>query len=82
MAKMVIEVLYPEYNNLYGDRGNCEYLQKKLKLAGYDVEVIETSLFDKPAFTDNQVEFLLICCRKPAFQIREKQEHNFHPLTL
>ena len=31
-----------------------------LKLAGYEVEVIETSLFDKPAFIDNQVDFLLI----------------------
>ena len=60
MSKMVIEVLYPEYNNLYGDRGSCEYLAKKLKLAGYDVEVIETSLFQKPAFIENQVDFLLI----------------------
>lgn len=60
MPKMIIEVLYPEYNNLYGDRGNSEYLQKKLKLAGYDVEIIETSLFDKPAFIDNKVDFLLI----------------------
>ena len=60
MPKIVIEVLYPEYNNLYGDRGNCEYLSKKLKLAGYDVKIIETSLFDKPAFVDNQVDFLLI----------------------
>ncbi len=60
MSKMVIEVLYPEYNNLYGDRGNCEYLQKKLNLAGYEVQVIETSLFGKPAFVDNQVDFLLI----------------------
>ncbi len=60
MSKMIIEVLYPEYNNLYGDRGNCEYLSKKLKLAGYDVEIIETSLFDKPAFIENKVDFLLI----------------------
>lgn len=60
MTKMIIEVLYPEYNNLYGDRGNCEYLQKKLKLAGYDVEIIETSLFDEPAFVNGQVDFLLI----------------------
>ena len=60
MSKMVIEVLYPEYNNLYGDRGNCEYLAKKLTLAGYEVETIETSLFDKPAFVENRVDFLLI----------------------
>lgn len=60
MSKMVIEVLYPEYNNLYGDRGNCEYLQKKLSLAGYEVEIKETSLFDEPVFVSGQVDFLLI----------------------
>lgn len=60
MAKMVIEVLYPEYNNLYGDRGNCEYLNKKLTLAGYDVEIIETSLYQEPAFVNSHVDFLLI----------------------
>lgn len=59
MKKFVIEVLYPEYNNLYGDRGNCEYLQKKLTLAGYDVEVIETSLFDEPKFISENVDILL-----------------------
>lgn len=60
MKKFVIEVLYPEYNNLYGDRGNCEYLQKKLTLAGYDVEIIETSLFDEPRFVSEKVDILLI----------------------
>lgn len=60
MAKMIIEVLYPEYNNLYGDRGNAEYLKKKLALAGYDVEIIETSLYNEPAFVNNHVDFLLI----------------------
>lgn len=60
MKKIIIEVLYPEYNNLYGDRGNCEYLKKKLSLAGYDVEIIETSLYNEPAFVNGQVDFLLI----------------------
>ena len=60
MKKFVIEVLYPEYNNLYGDRGNCEYLQKKLTLAGYDVEICETSLFDEPKFVNENVDILLI----------------------
>lgn len=60
MKKIVIEVLYPEYNNLYGDRGNCEYLQKKLALAGYEVETVETSLFDEPRFVNSQVDILLI----------------------
>ena len=60
MGKMIIEILYPEYNNLYGDRGNCEYLEKKLSLAGYEVEIKETSLFEEPAFVSENVDFLLI----------------------
>ena len=60
MAKIVIEILYPEYNNLYGDRGNAEYLNKKLSVAGYETEIIETSLFDEPEFVNGQVDFLLI----------------------
>ena len=60
MKKFVIEVLYPEYNNLYGDRGNAEYLKKKLTLAGYEVEICETSLFDEPKFVNGNVDVLLI----------------------
>ena len=60
MKKFVIEVLYPEYNNLYGDRGNAEYLKKKLSLAGYEVEICKTSLFDDPKFINENVDILLI----------------------
>lgn len=60
MKKIVIEILYPEYNNLYGDRGNAEYLNKKLAVAGYETEIIETALFNEPEFINGQVDFLLI----------------------
>ena len=50
MSKVVIEVLYPEFNNLYGDRGNLLYLRRKLELAGAEVELLETPLFETPAF--------------------------------
>ena len=60
MKKFIIEVLYPEYNNLYGDRGNAEYLKKKLTLAGYYVEIFETSLFDEPKFINEKVDILLL----------------------
>ncbi len=61
MSKVVVEVLYPEFNNLYGDRGNLLYLRKKLELAGAEVEWIETSLFDEPAFASREdVGFLYI----------------------
>ena len=60
MKKIVIEVLYPEYNNLYGDRGNAEYLCKKLSKAGYEVEVVNTNLYDEPRFANENVDILLI----------------------
>ena len=50
MSKVVIEALYPEFSNLYGDRGNLLYLRRKLELAGAEVELLETSLFETPAF--------------------------------
>lgn len=74
MSKMVIEVLYPEYNNLYGDRGNCEYLAKKLSLAGYEVEIKETSLFEEPAFVSENVDFLLIGPCQEKHQLNELQQ--------
>ncbi|MBQ4572957.1 MAG: hypothetical protein IJA80_06750 [Clostridia bacterium] len=78
MAKIVIEVLYPEYNNLYGDRGNAEYLKKKLTLAGYDVEIIETALFDEPAFVNNKVDFLLISpCQEKHQLVEIEQLKNY-----
>lgn len=60
MRKIVIEVLYPEYSNLYGDRGNLSYLLRKLVNAGAETEVIETGLYDVPAFTKQDVDFLYI----------------------
>lgn len=79
MKKIIIEVLYPEYNNLYGDRGNCEYLKKKLSLAGYDVEIVETSLYNEPAFVNGQVDFLLIspCQEKhQLFEIEQLKKYS------
>lgn len=78
MKKIVIEVLYPEFNNLFGDRGNCEYLQKKLTKAGYDVEIIETALYDEPAFVNGQVDFLLISpCGEKQQLIEIEQLKNY-----
>ena len=74
MSKMIIEVLYPEYNNLYGDRGNYEYLQKKLSLAGYEVEIKETSLFDEPEFVNGQVDILLIGPCQEKHQLNEIEQ--------
>ena len=56
MKKIVIEALYGEYSNLYGDRGNLLYVQEKLRRAGVDHELIRTHLFDRPAFADRAVD--------------------------
>ncbi|NLL63209.1 MAG: hypothetical protein GX241_03055 [Ruminococcaceae bacterium] len=74
MSKIIIEILYPEFNNLYGDRGNCEYLKKKLEKAGYEIAIIETALFDEPAFINNQVDFLLIGPCQEKHQLVEIEE--------
>lgn len=60
MKPICIEVLYPEYNNLYGDRGNIQYLCKKLEACGREVEITETHLGDTPAFTQRHVDILYI----------------------
>lgn len=74
MKKIVIEILYPEFNNLFGDRGNAEYLKARLERADYEVEIIETNLFSEPNFVNGQTDILLIgpCTEKS--QLTELQE--------
>lgn len=61
MKTIKIEVLYPEFNNLYGDRGNLLYLTQKLAACDVKIQVIATHLHDVPAFTQqDDIHFLLI----------------------
>ena len=53
---MKIEILYPEYCNLYGDMFNMKYLQKCLPNA----EFIETAIDDKPTFTTEDVNLIYL----------------------
>lgn len=46
---MKIEVLFPEYCNLFGDYGNMMYLKACLP----EAEFIETSMKDEPYFAEN-----------------------------
>lgn len=46
---MIVEVLFPEIGNLYGDLQNVEYFKRSVA----DVKVVETSLKDKPYFADH-----------------------------
>lgn len=74
MKKIVIEELYPEFNNLYGDRGNALYLEKKLKAAGHEVEIIKTGLFDEPNFVNGNTEILLIAPCQEKHQLIELEQ--------
>ena len=61
MKTIKIEVLYPEFNNLYGDRGNLLYLTQKLAACDVKIQVIVTHLHDVPAFTQqDDIHVLLI----------------------
>lgn len=48
---MKIEILFPEFCNIYGDYGNVMYLKKCLP----EVEFIETSINDEPKFIKEDI---------------------------
>ena len=54
MKTVHIEVLYPEFNNLYGDRGNLLYLTRKLSACEVELRITETHLYDVPAFAKEE----------------------------
>lgn len=54
MNKIKIEVLYPEYANLFGDLMNIHYLEKCIP----NVQIIYTSLNDIPAFTKETLSLI------------------------
>lgn len=51
---MIVEILYPEYANLYGDSGNVRYLERCLPNA----EFIETPMHQDPAFVTREVSLV------------------------
>ena len=53
---MTIEFLYPELCNLYGDRGNMDYLRRCLT-ADYH----ETHMGDEPWFVQHEVDLIYMC---------------------
>lgn len=53
---MKIEVLFPEFGNLFGDNSNISYLRKCLP----DAEIIETSINSKPAFIDEEINLIYL----------------------
>ena len=53
---MTVEILYPELCNLYGDRGNIDYLRRCLP-ADYH----QTHIGDEPWFVQHEVDLIYLC---------------------
>ncbi len=53
---MKLEVLFPEYGNLFGDYGNILYLQACLP----DMEVVKTAMNDTPRFLSEPVQLVYL----------------------
>ena len=53
---MKIEVLFPEFGNLFGDNSNISYLKKCLP----EVDVVETSTNSEPAFVNEDVNLIYL----------------------
>ncbi len=51
---MIIEVLYPEFANLFADAANIRYLKSALPKAKF----VETNVNKKPYFVENKVDLL------------------------
>jgi len=53
---MKIEILFPEFCNLYGDISNMAYLKKCLP----NEEYIETAIDEEPTFITTDVDFIYL----------------------
>ncbi|MGI6264479.1 MAG: hypothetical protein ACOYJY_03325 [Acutalibacteraceae bacterium] len=51
---MIVEILFPEYANLYGDTGNVRYLRRCLP----EAEFVETAMHAQPAFVTRDVDLI------------------------
>lgn len=54
--KITIEILFPEFCNLYGDISNMKYLKKCMPKANF----IETAFDEEPAFNNEKVNFIYL----------------------
>ena len=51
-----IEILFPEFCNLYGDISNMKYLKKCMSKANF----IETAFDEEPTFVKEKVNFIYL----------------------
>ncbi len=72
---MKIEILFPEFCNIYGDYGNIIYLKKCLP----EAEFIETSLNEEPQFIKGDVD--LVYMGSMTEKVQEKIIKKLMPYT-
>ena len=70
---MIVETLYPEYANLYGDPGNIRYLKKCLP----EAEFVDTPMHAEPAFVTRDVALVYMGPMTESAQ--EKAIHRLRP---
>lgn len=63
---MKIEILFPEICNLYGELANVRYLRESVP----ELEVVETSIKDKPVFIDEDVSMVYLGTMTESAQIK------------
>ena len=63
---MKIEVLFPEFANLFGDCWNWRYL----KMCMPEAELVETHLEDEPRFATERVNMVIMCAMTESGQER------------
>jgi hypothetical protein len=56
--RLVIAHLFPDFLNLYGDRGNIRVLEQRARWRGYEVEVRSIGANDPPIFDDVDLIFI------------------------
>ena len=67
-----VELLYPDFCNIYGESYNAEYLRR----CSRDIHIIETSHKTEPAFVTENVDMIYLGCTT-----EYKQEQIIHLLT-
>lgn len=55
-TKIKVEILFPEFGNLFGDMGNIKYLKKCLP----DAEFINTAIDDEPSFVTEDINLIYL----------------------
>ncbi len=75
---MIVEVLYPEFGNLFGDMANIRYLQA----CAPDMEFVYTDIRSTPRFVTDHVDMLYLGSMPERKQVIAMEQLKPHALRL